>query len=308
MVCTVAESLGLPLVPPYVVGADVRRREFGEGVNFAVVGATALNVSFFRERGISFGFTNVSLDIELQWFKQMLASSCQRSSEYCNEFLRGSLIIVGEIGGNDYYNALMDGRSVEDIKTFVPTVVNCIGSAINELIELGAITLVVPGYPAVGCIPVYLEMFHQASDSTEYDSFGCIKSMNELSKYHNNLLQLQLSQLRENHPRANIIYADYYNAMIEFYHSPNKFGFRNTSVLEACCGDGGLYNYNPKVPCGEHPSTCCDDPSLYVSWDGLHLTEAAYRWIARGILDGPFANPSINTVCNSQSVGSFFVS
>lgn len=150
---------------------------------------------------------------------------------------------MGEIGGNDYYNALMDGRSVEEIQTLVPTVVNGIVLAINvksftsklyiyiarlsmlqELIEVGAVTLVVPGYPAVGCIPVYLEMFRQSSDSTKYDSFGCIKSLNELSNYHNKLLQIQLSQLRQNHPRANIIYADYYNAMIQFYRSPDKFG------------------------------------------------------------------------------------
>lgn len=157
---------------------------------------------------------------------------------------------MGEIGGNDYYNALMDGRSVEEIQTFVPTVVNGIVLAINvkyliiyqfllqnytyiyiarlsmlqELIEVGAVTVVVPGYPAVGCIPGYLEMFRQSSDSTKYDSFGCIKSLNELSNYHNKLLQIQLSQLRQNHPRANIIYADYYNAMIQFYRSPNKFG------------------------------------------------------------------------------------
>lgn len=38
---------------------------------------------------------------------------------------------MGEIGGNDYYNALMDGRSVEEIQTFVPTVIDSIASAIN---------------------------------------------------------------------------------------------------------------------------------------------------------------------------------
>lgn len=76
----VAERLGLPLVPPYLVGEDERRREFGEGVNFAVVGATALDVSFYRERGIYFGFTNVSLDTQFQWFKKLLVSSCSQTS------------------------------------------------------------------------------------------------------------------------------------------------------------------------------------------------------------------------------------
>ena len=77
----VAESLGLPLVSPYFEEKNVKRRDFGEGVNFAVAGATALKDSFFWERGIRINpLTNVSLAIEMDWFKEMLASHCQKSS------------------------------------------------------------------------------------------------------------------------------------------------------------------------------------------------------------------------------------
>jgi hypothetical protein len=40
-------------------------------------------------------------------------------------------------------------------------------------------------------------------------------------------------------------------------------------------------------------TTVCGDPSKYVHWDGVHLTEAAYKYIANGWLNGLYAYPSI---------------
>lgn len=59
--------------------------------------------------------------------------------------------------------------------------------------------------------------------------------------------------------------------------------------LSACCGGGGPYNYNESLVCGDQQCSCCDDPSLYISWDGNHLTEAAYQWIAKELLQGLYA-------------------
>lgn len=53
--------------------------------------------------------------------------------------------------------------------------------------------------------------------------------------------------------------------------------------LKACCGGGGPYNYNPQVMCGTKGATVCDDPSSYISWDGIHLTEAAHKAIYKGL-------------------------
>lgn len=72
--------MGLPLVSPYFEGANVRRRDFGDGVNYAVAGATALEDSFFQKRGIRVRSTNVSLGSQVDWFKEMFASLCQKSS------------------------------------------------------------------------------------------------------------------------------------------------------------------------------------------------------------------------------------
>ncbi|KAL3522443.1 hypothetical protein ACH5RR_015277 [Cinchona calisaya] len=286
----IAENLGLPLIPPYLAGKD-----FGEGVNFAVAGATAIDDSFFRERGIHNPFTNVSLGTQLGWFKDMLDSFCIKSSD-CKEFLRSSLVLMGEIGSNDYNHAFFQGRKLEEVKTFVPVVVSKISSAIKELIEFGALNLIVPGKLPIGCSAACLTYF-QSSNKDDYDmATGCIKWLNKFSKYHNKILKTEINRIRELHPHATIIYADYYNAAMKLYRSPNKYGFKG-GALTACCGAGGPYNYNASVPCGYPPSTSCDNPSLYVSWDGLHLTEAAYRWIARGLLQGPYSTPSINRIC-----------
>ncbi|KAI3470215.1 hypothetical protein Pfo_026878 [Paulownia fortunei] len=88
---------------------------------------------------------------------------------------------------------------------------------------------------------------------------------------------------------------------MRFYLAPNEFGFTK-GILRACCGaGGGPYNYNASAPCGILPATCCDDPSSFASWDGMHFTEAAYRLIAQGLLQGPYTIPHIATICPSIS-------
>lgn len=37
----------------------------------------------------------------------------------------------------------------------------------------------------------------------------------------------------------------------------------------------------------------CSNPSSSLSWDGIHLTEAAYKQIADGWVNGPYCHPPI---------------
>ncbi|KAL3739946.1 hypothetical protein ACJRO7_021253 [Eucalyptus globulus] len=291
----VAERLGLPYVAPYYGDDGGRSVEaFRKGVNFAVGGATALDGSFFEGRGMGSNFPNESLGVQLGLFKELLPSLCYTSSD-CKEFLGNSLVLMGEIGGNDYNHPFFMGKDLEEIQDFVPLVIEEIVSAISELIHLGAVTILVPGNFPIGCLPAYLTTF-QSSDKEAYDpSTGCLNWLNEFSQYHNEQLQLKLDHLRELHPRTKIIYVDYYNAAVRFYQSPNKFGFEG-QVFRACCGGGGTHNYNSSALCSSNTKVC-DDPSSYASWDGLHFTEAAYRWIFKSIADGPFTVPKLDISC-----------
>ncbi|KAF8392886.1 hypothetical protein HHK36_021126 [Tetracentron sinense] len=277
-----AQSLGLPLLPPYL--AQTNGQDFQQGANFAVSGATALDNAFYEERGIHNICTNNSLGIQLGWFKELLPSLCDQSSNCLNFFSR-SLFLVGEIGGNDYNHAFLEGRSLEEIRTFVPGVIDAISSAVQMVVEHGAVTVMVPGNFPIGCFSSYLMVF-QSSNEEDYDpQTGCLRWLNEFSMNHNHLLQKELDRMRDLHPHVSIIYADYYNAAMRFFRYPLQFGF-SEGCLTACCGGGGPYNYNKSLVCGNRGARVCDDPSLYVSWDGMHLTEAAYKAIAYYILQG----------------------
>lgn len=66
-----------------------------------------------------------------------------------------------------------------------------------------------------------------------------------------------------------------------------------SGTLTACCGGGGPYNFNNSARCGHIGSRACKDPTSYANWDGIHLTEAAYAHVAKGLIHGPFASPPL---------------
>lgn len=299
----IAQSFGLPIPPPYVSIRNAKSsRDFCAGVNFAVAGAKALDASFFDEKGISETVTNFTLRVQLDWFKDLLPSLCGTNAN-CTRYLQSSLTVMGEIGGNDYNHPLLQGRSIEEVKTFVPAVVGAISSAITDMIQLGAVNFIVPGNLPLGCSAAYLTYFQESNRDYDYDkATGCINWLNDLAKHHNELLQIELNRIRELHPHATIIYADYYNSAMRFYRSPREFGFTG-GTLSACCGAGGPYNFNLSVGCGDPPTTGCPDPTTYVCWDGLHLTEAANRLIVEGLFEGPYSSPPINLICTKIPSG-----
>ncbi|MCL7042684.1 hypothetical protein MKW94_003957, partial [Papaver nudicaule] len=144
-----------------------------------------------------------------------------------------------------------------------------------------AVTFMVPGNLPIGCSTMYLGLYGN-SKKEDYDKSGCIKWLNDFSIYHNDFLQKELNVLKELYPNTTIMYGDYYNAAMKFYQSPDSLGFKG-GALNACCGSG--------------LSRCCDDPSTYVNWDGIHLTEAAYKVIAVNLLqDHQQSFPNIRNI------------
>jgi hypothetical protein len=69
------------MVKPYLgIKNDVLKdMSVKEGVNFAVMGATALDISFFEERGVHSVTTNYSVGVQLNWFKELLPRLCNSS-------------------------------------------------------------------------------------------------------------------------------------------------------------------------------------------------------------------------------------
>ncbi|KAJ0229383.1 GDSL esterase/lipase [Hirschfeldia incana] len=278
----IAEFLGLPFVPPFY---GCQNASFEKGVNFAVGGATALEHSFLVERGINIDFTNVSLGVQLQSFKDALPSLCGSPSD-CRDMIENALILMGEIGGNDYNYPLFLRKPIPEIRELVPLVVTTISSAIMELISMGGKTFLVPGQFPLGCSTTYLQSY-KTSNTEDYDSTGCLKWLNEFGKNQGDQLLVELNKLRKLYPHVNIIYADYYNILLRLTQEPAKYG-SYASIFGRTFGLKGL--------------KCCNDPSKYVDWDSAHMTEAAYRLMAEGILKGPYAIPPFDWSCLNPGI------
>ena len=97
---------------------------------------------------------------------------------------------------------------------------------LQDLIDAGERTLIVPGNLPIGCNAAYLTQF-ESRDMEKYDEAGCLKWLNEFAEYHNEKLQAEMNRLQALHPDANIIYADYYNAALPLYQFPSRFGTEN---------------------------------------------------------------------------------
>ncbi|KAJ3695216.1 hypothetical protein LUZ60_000593 [Juncus effusus] len=290
-----AKEYGLPFLPAYLVGKNASR--FRHGANFAVGGATAINNSFFVSKGIHGKWPDYPLGIQIEWFKKLLPSVLLDSGS--NNIMNSSLFLMGEIGGNDYNGAFITcRRNIAEVQKFVPLVTQTIGSSIIELIKFGAKTLLVPGNFPIGCMPSYLTTFESQNEEDYEPDTGCIKRLNSFSQYHNAMLNKELDRLRKLYPNVTIIYADYFRASMNIFRDPKKFGFGDPLI--ACCGSEGRYNYNASISCGEYGSTVCSNPSEYVSWDGIHMTEATYKFISDEILhNSSYTSPPLAQACSN---------
>ncbi|XP_078174255.1 GDSL esterase/lipase At1g28590-like isoform X2 [Carex rostrata] len=291
----IAQAFDLPFLPPYLA----HNGSFQHGMNFAVAGATGLDYSFFVKKDLrSPSVENTTLNVQLGWFLELKPSLCT-SFESCRKFFHKSLFIVGEFGINDFSVAILGGKTLAEVKSYIiPSLVKVMSKAIERIISEGAWTIVVPGNVPYGCLPVILSLY-QSKNEIDYDPHtGCLRKYNELSLYQNKLMHKAINQLRLKYQHVRLINAEYYCPISEFIKYPKHFGFID-KPLRVCCGVGGQYNFNIRQGCGMPGVHLCQNPSTYLNWDGVHLTEAAARYITRGWLRGPYADPPILTAINN---------
>ncbi|EEE54140.1 hypothetical protein OsJ_00929 [Oryza sativa Japonica Group] len=130
-----AERLGVPLLPPFLAYNGSFRR----GANFAVGAATALDSSIFHAGdpppGASPFPVNTSLGVQLGWFESLKPSLCSttQGKKKCKDFFGRSLFFVGEFGFNDY-EFFFRKKSMEEIRSFVPYIIETISIAIEVII------------------------------------------------------------------------------------------------------------------------------------------------------------------------------
>lgn len=279
MVDYFAIYFGLPLLNPYLAGGS----DFRHGVNFAVAGATALDPEALTARNVAVSLTRSSLAKQLHWFRSHLNSTCSDPTERKVK-LRKSLMLMGEIGGNDYNFAFFQGRTMEEVYQLVPDVVQTIKDGVKEVIELGARNVLVPGNFPIGCVPLYLVKF-RSDDPSMYDGLQCLKDYNEFSKFHNERLQEAIEDLQKEYPEVALAYGDYYSALEWVVSHASALGFERGGSHKTCCAIGhNPYNFDLSRSCGSPGVPVCPDPTKRVSWDGIHMTQQANKYVARWLL------------------------
>lgn len=101
----------------------------------------------------------------------------------------------------------------------------------QEMIELGAVSFMVPGYLPIGCSAAYLTQL-SSPNKKDYDPLtGCLNWLNKFAQKHNKMLRLELNRIQQLYPHTTIIYADFYNAAMPFYRSPKQYG---TFTFKTC--------------------------------------------------------------------------
>ncbi|VAI48634.1 unnamed protein product [Triticum turgidum subsp. durum] len=277
------ESLGLPPPTPYLAGKTAQ--DFRHGANFAVGGATALDPAFLQSRGIT-SFVPVALSNQTSWFNGVL-QLLDSTGNGQRKIMASSLLYLGEIGFNDYsFVAVFGNGTVGLAQSLVPHIVGAIRSVLTDAIGVGARTMVVAGMIPMGCEPELLAMLPGGGGDYYDRASGCIARFNQLAQLHNRALKRMLCQLRRDHPGTAIHYADLYRPITAVVSSPRKYGFGDIPLAACCGGGGGPYNFNFTFFCGTPAATACADPSRSVSWDGIHYTEAANKFVAHAILRG----------------------
>ncbi|KAG8389600.1 hypothetical protein BUALT_Bualt02G0245900 [Buddleja alternifolia] len=127
--------------------------------------------------------------------------------------------------------------------------------------------------------------------ASDFDGTGCIK--NGGAKAFNAKLNAHCEEFRQEMKNFTIVYVDMYTIKYDFIANPTSYGFAYPLML--CCGNGGPpYNYDPNKACwGNESYDLCEVGTPYISWDGVHYTEAANSIVASKILSTNYSIPPL---------------
>ncbi|KAK1388459.1 acetylajmalan esterase-like [Heracleum sosnowskyi] len=272
MIDYIAMAVGLPFLSPYLKkGAD-----FVHGVNFAVASSTAMSIKDLAQRNITVNrqTVNTSLNVQVDWMADYLKSYCKPGPD-CAQKLNYSLFMMGETGGNDMNAAVSGNKTVKEIKSLVPAIVETIMQATRRIIKFGARNIVIPGNLPIGCMPMNLAT-SGSNNSTIFDKNHCIKKLNRLANFYNDHLKGEIVRLKKENPKLIIVYGDLFNAVEWLLPRAPYLGFQQKELLKACCGQGGDYNFGGFGKfCGVPGVPACKNPNAHLSWDGIHPTQEA---------------------------------
>ncbi|CAO2192527.1 unnamed protein product [Urochloa humidicola] len=275
------ESLNMSYLSPYL---EALGTDFTGGANFAISGSSTL------PRNVPF-----SLHVQVQQFLHFKQRSFELAAHGGNtpvdaDGFRNALYLI-DIGQNDLSAAFGSGAPYDDIVSQkIPAIISEIKDAIMTLYYNGAKNFWVHGTGPLGCLPQKLAA--PRADDSDLDYSGCLKTLNNGAYEFNNQLCAACDELKSQLRGATVVYTDVLLIKYDLVANHSNYGFEEP--LMACCGYGGPpYNYNANVSCLGPGYRVCEDGAKFVSWDGVHYTDAANAVVAEKILSGEYSTPKL---------------
>ncbi|KAL8171754.1 hypothetical protein V2J09_023558 [Rumex salicifolius] len=275
-----AQSLNTSFLRPYL---DSVGSNFQNGANFAVVGSSTL------PKYVPFAL-NIQILQFLHFKTRSLELVASGSKDLINEEgFRNALYMI-DIGQNDLADSFSKNLSYSKVIERIPLVMAEIKSAVKTLYDQGGRKFQMHNTGPLGCLPQKLSMVQHKTE--QLDSAGCFSNYNKAAKLFNQALIELSQQMRSEMKDATIVYVDIYAIKYDIISNAAVYGF--SSPLMTCCGfGGGPYNYDIRLPCGNSGNQVCTDGSKYVSWDGIHYTEAANAIVAKKVLSMDYSTPKV---------------
>ncbi len=172
----------------------------------------------------------------------------------------------------------------------------------------------------LGCLP-YSYLYHN-SNPGNLDQNRCVKSQNEIAQEFNRQLKNKVSQLSTQLPHSAFTYVDVYSVKYQLISTARSQGNITSLIIllwepwsdnywylilpqfagfidpmNFCCGSF----YGVHIDCGKKAivngtvyGNPCGHPSMHISWDGIHYSEAANLWVANRILNGSHSCPAFS--------------
>ncbi|KAK6260373.1 hypothetical protein SCA6_014847 [Theobroma cacao] len=280
MIDFLCESLNTSYLTPYL---DSLGPDFSNGANFAISGSATLP-----------RFVPFSLDVQVYQFLRFRARSPALMSKGYKDLVgdgdfQNALYTI-DIGQNDLAGSF-DYLTYAQVIDKIPSFITEIKYAIWNIYQSGGKNFWVHNTGPLGCAPQKLALHGQ--NASELDEHGCLHPLNNAAKAFNAQLRALCEQLRPQLTNATIVYVDLYSIKYDLIANAPNYGFQNP--LMACCGNGGPpYNYNTNINCGRTGHTVCNEGSQFISWDGVHYTEAANAVFASKILSTNYSSPRVN--------------
>ncbi|XWS44105.1 hypothetical protein CRYUN_Cryun15aG0016200 [Craigia yunnanensis] len=302
----IAEKVKLPYLHAYLnsLGANFRH-----GANFATGGST---IRRQNETIFQYGISPFALDMQIVQFDQFKARTIEMYNQAKDPSEKDKLprpedfakaLYTIDVGQNDLSVGFRT-MSFDQLRAAMPDIINQLASAVQHLYQQGGRTFWIHNTGPIGCLPV--NFFYLPNPEPGYvDQYGCVKGQNDMAMEFNRQLKERIIKLRTELPEASITHVDVYTAKISIISSAKNLGMADP--LKVCCGYHVNYDH---VWCGNKATInntevygrSCENPSVFISWDGVHYSQAGNQFVADHTLNGSLTDPPIpiTQACHKQ--------